>query len=87
MEKRVIRMCAVCREHKDRSELIKIVRESSGKISVEKDKRTNGRSVYLCYSPECLNKAIKSNLISRTLGAADENIYEEIKLAQNKREN
>ncbi len=85
MEKKSpIRMCAICRERKEKGELVKIVREPSGKISVEKDKRINGRSVYLCKKSECLAKAIKSKLISRTLGEVDDSIYEEIKLAQNK---
>ena len=57
------RKCAACGEYKDRSEMIKITKEhGSGKLFVQPNSKIFGRSVYLCYNQNCINKVIKKGL-------------------------
>ena len=86
-KKKPIRMCGVCRQKKERGELIKVVRKPSGEVVVDPSGKINGRSVYICYSDECIKKAEKSNLVSRSLGETDNTIYEEIRNVKRAREN
>ena len=81
MDKKPLRMCAICHERKEKSDLIKIVKVKSGEIFVDTQNKINGRSVYLCHSDSCIEKAIKSKLLSRSFGCSNEQIYEEIKNA------
>lgn len=73
-----IRMCGACREHKEKSALIKVVKASDGTIRVDERGKINGRSVYICKNLDCINKAQKTNLIMRALGCKDQSIYGEI---------
>ena len=58
-----IRKCVSCGQYKKRSELIKITKEYlSGKVIPEPNSRIFGRSVYLCYNQDCINKAIKKGI-------------------------
>lgn len=57
------RKCISCGELKLREELIKITKEhASGNIVIQPDSKTFGRSVYLCYNQECINKALKKGI-------------------------
>ena len=78
MDKKPIRMCAICKARKNKTELIKVVKLQDGSVLLDKDQKLNGRSVYLCKDISCVSKAQKSNLFSRTLGQPATNIYEEI---------
>ncbi len=75
-----IRMCAVCRKHGEQDNFIRVVR-SQGKVLVTGLRKISGRSLYLCKDQACIDKAIKSRLITRTFPEADDSIYEEIKAA------
>ena len=78
MHKTPIRMCAVCRKHAEQDSMIRVVR-TQDKIYVSDSRKLCGRSIYICKNEECISKAIKQNLVARTLGNHDESIYEEIK--------
>ena len=61
------RRCVGCGTLKNRSEMIKITKEyKSGNIVIEPNSKTFGRSVYLCYNQECINKVLKKG-INKTL--------------------
>lgn len=60
------RQCIGCRESKDKSELIRVVRTPEGEIVLDRTGRQNGRGAYLCDNEECLLKAKKSNALSRS---------------------
>ncbi len=62
------RQCTGCRQKRPKAELLRIVRTPEGKITVDSQGNLNGRGAYICPSPACLKKAIKSNAISRALG-------------------
>ncbi|MBQ3394062.1 MAG: YlxR family protein [Oscillospiraceae bacterium] len=60
-------MCLGCREHKDKKELVRVVRSPEGEVSVDLTGRKNGRGAYICRSKDCLKKARKQRLISKAL--------------------
>lgn len=62
-----MRMCAGCGEHKPKGELMRIVRDSEGDVSLDLTGKKNGRGAYLCRNLDCLKKARKSKRIDRTL--------------------
>lgn len=61
-----MRMCAGCGQHKPKAELMRVVRDSEGNISLDLTGKKNGRGAYLCRSLDCLQKARKSKRIDRT---------------------
>lgn len=63
-----VRTCAGCGAKKDKNQLIRIVRSPSGKISTDFSGRAQGRGVYLCPDPACVEKAQKKHALSRSLG-------------------
>ncbi len=65
MQKERLRMCIVCREHSDKKELLRIVKNKEGQIFVDKQGKANGRGAYICKSKECLNKLKKSRGLNR----------------------
>ena len=60
-------MCLGCREHKDKKELVRVVRSPEGEVSVDLTGRKNGRGAYICRSKDCLKKARKQRSISKAL--------------------
>ena len=68
------RKCVSCGTLKPQEELIKITKEyKSGKLFIQPNSKTFGRSVYLCYNQECINTAFKKNKINKIL-KTEENI-------------
>ena len=47
-----MRRCVVCREVRHKSELLRVVKTSSGEIIFD-DGKTFGRGAYVCKSPTC----------------------------------
>ncbi len=71
-----IRQCLGCREHKQKNELIRVVRSPEGEISLDFRGKKPGRGAYLCPTPECLARARKSRAIERALSApVSEEVY------------
>ena len=71
-----IRQCLGCREHKQKNELILVVRSPEGEISLDFRGKKPGRGAYLCPTPECLARARKSRAIERALSApVSEEVY------------
>ena len=66
MPKKVpLRQCLGCREMKPKRELIRVVRSPEGAVSLDFRGKAPGRGAYVCRSPECLKKALKSRAIDR----------------------
>ena len=61
-----MRRCCGCNEHKQKKELIRVVRSAEGEISLDLTGKASGRGAYICNSLECLKKARKSKRIDRT---------------------
>lgn len=59
------RKCIACQDRDNKKELIRVVKNKEGQISLDKTGRANGRGAYICNSKECLQKAIKSKALNR----------------------
>lgn len=74
------RTCIACRKKGTKDNFLKLVVNKSGEIKIEKDKKLEGRGVYLCKNPECIKLCIKNRSINRVLKRnVDQKIYEELK--------
>ena len=60
------RTCIGCGKVKDKRELIRIVKNKEGQISVDKTGRAPGRGTYICDDKECFKKMHKSRGLDRT---------------------
>ena len=61
------RQCMGCRERKSKRDLIRVVRGPDGNVSLDFSGKAPGRGAYLCPDPQCLQKAIKSKALDRSL--------------------
>ncbi len=65
-EKKVpMRMCVGCREMKPKRELMRVVRSPEGSVAIDPTGRKPGRGAYVCFSAECLKKAIRQKQLER----------------------
>ena len=62
-----MRQCLGCREMKHKKELIRIVRSSEGTLSLDSKGKLPGRGAYLCCDVQCLERALKSKAVERSL--------------------
>ena len=70
------RTCIGCNVQKNKSDLIRIVMNKEGNISIDKTGKANGRGAYICNNIECLEKAIKSKKLERRI---DDTIYNSLR--------
>ncbi len=69
-----------CNSQKDKKELIRIVKNKEGIISIDRTGKAQGRGAYICDNVECLEKVIKSKRLERTLNTKiSDEIYEELR--------
>ena len=74
------RSCIGCNTKKDKKDLIRIVKNKDGNISIDKTGKANGRGAYICNNVECLEKAIKSKRLEKTIEEKiDNEIYENLR--------
>ena len=80
MKKIPMRKCTGCGEMFPKKELIRVLLTPENEVKIDLTGRLNGRGAYLCKKTECLEKAIKTKAISRSLGINIESgIYENLK--------
>ena len=80
MKKIVQRMCMGCNTKKDKRELIRIVINKEGNISVDKTGKLSGRGAYICDNIDCLEKVIKSKRLEKVFETKiDEEIYKNLR--------
>jgi len=76
------RTCSVCRMQKNKSELLRVVKNKDNIIKVDETGKQSGRGAYICYDMECLEKAQKSKRLEKTLEIKiEDEIYEQMKKA------
>lgn len=69
-----------CNSQKDKKELIRIVKNKEGIISIDRTGKAQGRGAYICDNVECLEKVIKSKRLERALNTKiSDEIYEELR--------
>jgi len=54
---------------KPKKELLRAVRSPEGEVSLDPTGKKPGRGAYVCYSAECLKKALKQRQLDRALDA------------------
>lgn len=73
------RMCVACKKRDDKSNFLRI-EKVDGNVAVSNKKIDGSRGIYLCFDNECLKKAQKSKIISRTFNVdVSEDFYNQIK--------
>ena len=73
------RQCMGCRERKAKRDMIRVVRGTDGIVSLDFGGKKNGRGAYICPNPECLNKAIRSKSLDRSLEVSiPEEVYDRL---------
>ena len=61
------RQCMGCRERKNKRDMIRVVRQTSGDVTLDFSGKLNGRGAYVCPDSECLKKARKAKSLERSL--------------------
>lgn len=75
-----LRMCVACRSMQDKRNLIRIVRDKEGNVSIDLTGKKNGRGAYVCRDEKCLNILCKQKSLNKTFKAnIDDDIYNAIK--------
>lgn len=79
-----MRQCVGCREMKAKKDMIRVIKtsseeESKSEILLDTTGRKNGRGAYICPNNGCLNAAIKSKGLERSLKMPiPKDVYEEL---------
>ena len=61
------RICVGCREAKEKRSMVRIVKSAEGMIQLDETGKKNGRGAYICRNMECLERAIQSKGLERSL--------------------
>ena len=73
------RQCMGCRERKNKRDMIRVVRQPDGAVSLDFSGKLNGRGAYICPDPECLKKARKAKSLDRSLEVTiPEEVYDRL---------
>ena len=62
-----MRKCTGCQAMKSKKELVRIVRDPEGQVSLDRTGKKSGRGAYICDQKECLEKARRNKGIERSL--------------------
>jgi len=61
------RTCVACRQVKQKRELVRLVRNTDGSVTVDEKGRQPGRGAYLCRARACWENGLKSNRLEVVL--------------------
>lgn len=79
MKKIPQRTCVVTKEKQDKSNLIRIVRTTSGTVVIDLTGKLNGRGAYIKKDLDVIKRAKKSKILDRHLEVVvPDNIYDEL---------
>ena len=62
-----MRKCTGCQQVKEKRQLLRVVRDPEGNVSIDRSGRKSGRGAYLCEDLSCLEKAVKTKALERSL--------------------
>lgn len=75
-----MRQCTGCREMKSKKEMIRILKTEQNEIVLDATGKKNGRGAYLCFSKDCLEKAVRNHGLERSLKTeVPSQVYEDLK--------
>ena len=79
MKKMPERTCVITKEKTLKKDLLRVVRDKEGKVSVDITGKANGRGAYLKKEKEVINKAKNTKALERILEVTiPDSIYEEM---------
>ena len=71
-----LRTCIACREEKPKREMLRIVKNAAGEITLDFSGKLPGRGAYLCNNEACVRKLRKYRLLHKAFSAdVGEEIY------------
>ncbi len=76
-----VRTCAGCRSRKPQTDLIRVARRPGGTVGVDVGVRSPGRGAYVCPQVPCIDLALRSGRLRRTLrleGALPEEVKDRL---------
>lgn len=74
-----MRKCTGCNEMKEKRELVRIVRDPEGNISVDLSGKKSGRGAYICRDKKCLNAAKRAKRLDRAFECTvPDEVYERL---------
>ncbi len=74
-----LRKCVITNERFPKQELVRVVRDKQGNVSVDLSGKLNGRGAYLKRDINVIKKAKKSRKLDRHLGVTlSDEVYEEL---------
>lgn len=84
MKKIPQRQCTGCREMKNKTDMIRVIRTPDGEIRIDETGKMNGRGAYICRSLSCLkaslgNHGLERSLHTRIPGEISQQLEEEMK--------
>lgn len=75
-----MRKCTGCGEMKPKKELLRVLLTPEESIELDKTGKKNGRGAYICNCSECLDKAVKTKGLEKSLKKAiSKEIYESLR--------
>lgn len=75
-----MRQCIGCQEMKNKKEMLRVIKTPEEEIVLDATGRKNGRGAYVCFSRECLDKAVKNRGLERSLRTKiPATVYEQLK--------
>ena len=79
MKKIPMRSCVVTSEKCEKKDLIRVVRDNTGRVFIDDTGRANGRGAYLKKDIDVISKAKKNKILDRRLEVeVPEGIYDEL---------
>lgn len=74
-----LRQCVGCGEMKSKKEMMRVLRDTEGNITLDVTGKKSGRGAYLCMSMDCLKKAKKVKGIERSFKVSiPDEVYENL---------
>ncbi|OPJ61809.1 RNase P modulator RnpM [Clostridium oryzae] len=75
-----LRMCTGCMEMKPKKELVRIVKNKEGEVSIDLTGKKPGRGAYICKDIQCLEKAFRTKKLEKNLEIKiSDELYERLK--------
>ena len=74
-----MRKCVGCGEMKSKKEMMRVLKTSETDFELDTTGKKNGRGAYLCFSKECLEKAVKGKGLERSFKQSiPKEVYEKL---------
>ena len=65
MKKPPVRMCIACKNAYEKKQMLRIVKDKDGNISLDFTGKKAGRGAYICDSATCIEKCVKNRLLNK----------------------